>query len=646
MSRNAKKRVFVGDFETTVFEGQIFTEVWASALVELGTEDVHVHSSIAYQWDEILRMKSNCLIYYHNLKFDGEFWLNYLLGEEEYKQAFVVTDEESGDGHFLENKEMPNRSLKYSISAMGQWYSITVKINNKIIEFRDSLKLLPFSVKKIGKSFKTKHQKLEMEYEGFRYAGCEITEEERHYIANDVLVVKEALELMFQEGHTRLTIGSCCLAEYKEIVGKYNFRDMFPELTEYQDEYIRKAYKGGWCYVVDGKQNAMKYGGSTYDVNSLYPSMMHSESGNRYPIGHPHFFSERIPDFCFSDDIYFFIRVKTRFYIKPNKLPFIQIKGSFLYSGNECLKTSDIYDSKTGTYVSKYEDYDGWHEAIPELTLTQTDYALLKDHYDLEDFEIISGCWFHTEIGIFDEYIDKYKKIKTTSKGARREQAKLFLNNLYGKMATGRDSSFKVVFMKEDGSLGYRTVCEMNKEAVYIPVGAAITSYARNFTIRAAQANYYGVDKPGFCYADTDSIHCDLPSDKVKGIKFHPTDFCCWKHETDWDFAVFVRQKTYIEHVVQEDGEPCEPYYLVKCAGMPQSCKDLFVMSMTQDYDEKEIEEKYDNEKIKFIKTKRTIEDFKVGLVVPGKLMPKHIRGGVLLVEGDYEMRPALPKGF
>ena len=218
MSRNAKKRVFVGDFETTVFEGQIFTEVWASALVELGTEDVHIHSSIADQWDEILRMKSNCLIYYHNLKFDGEFWLNYLLGEEEYKQAFVVTDEESGDGHFLENKEMPNRSLKYSISAMGQWYSITVKINNKIIEFRDSLKLLPFSVKKIGKSFKTKHQKLEMEYEGFRYAGCEITEEERHYIANDVLVVKEALELMFQEGHTRLTIGSCCLAEYKEIV--------------------------------------------------------------------------------------------------------------------------------------------------------------------------------------------------------------------------------------------------------------------------------------------------------------------------------------------------------------------------------------------------------------------------------------------
>ena len=72
-----------------------------------------------------------------------------------------------------------------------------IKKNNHFIELRDSLKLLPFSVKRIGESFKTKHKKLEMEYKGFRYAGCEITEEEKKYIANDVLVVKEALEFMF-----------------------------------------------------------------------------------------------------------------------------------------------------------------------------------------------------------------------------------------------------------------------------------------------------------------------------------------------------------------------------------------------------------------------------------------------------------------
>ena len=33
-------RYFVGDFETTVYKGQVNTEVWASAAVELFTEDV------------------------------------------------------------------------------------------------------------------------------------------------------------------------------------------------------------------------------------------------------------------------------------------------------------------------------------------------------------------------------------------------------------------------------------------------------------------------------------------------------------------------------------------------------------------------------------------------------------------------------
>ena len=58
---------------------------------------------------------------------------------------------------------------------------------------------------------KTKHQKLEMEYKGFRYAGCPITDEEKKYIANDVLVVKEALEKMFSDGYNKLTIGACSM---------------------------------------------------------------------------------------------------------------------------------------------------------------------------------------------------------------------------------------------------------------------------------------------------------------------------------------------------------------------------------------------------------------------------------------------------
>ena len=68
-----KPRIFMADFETTVFEGQTFTEVWASAIVELFTEDVSVFNSIDIFFDYIINLKNDLIIYFHNLKFDGEF---------------------------------------------------------------------------------------------------------------------------------------------------------------------------------------------------------------------------------------------------------------------------------------------------------------------------------------------------------------------------------------------------------------------------------------------------------------------------------------------------------------------------------------------------------------------------------------------
>ena len=648
----AKKfRYFSADFETTVYEGQERTEVWAVGCVELFTEDVSIFHSLPDFFTYLVSLDCNLCCYFHNLKFDGAFWLSFLLEDLQLQQALYYFNDETRNEQWIDKKKMLNNTFQYCISDMGQWYSITIKTHNHYIEIRDSLKLLPFSVKRIGESFKTKHKKLEMQYEGFRYAGCNITDEEKSYIANDVLVVKEALEFMFNEGHNKLTIGSCCLAEYKKIMGKDDYNMFFPDLTEVlidgsihkytnADQWIRKSYKGGWCYVVKGKEGQIKKDGTTADVNSLYPSMMSSESGNYYPVGLPTFWvGDYIPDDALKPNRYFFVRVRTKFYIKENYLPFIQIKDNYLYRGTECLMSSDAYDRKTNKYYNQYYNDKGeLCDTYVELTLTQTDYYLFKEHYNLVDFQILDGCWFYAEIGLFDEYIDKYKKIKLESKGAMRELAKLFLNNLYGKMASNTDSSFKLAVLNEENIVTFRSVPANEKQAGYIAVGSAITSYARNFTIRAAQKNYYGVDKRGFIYADTDSIHCDLPAKELKGITVHDRNFCCWKLEASWDIGIFTRQKTYIEHVVAENLEPIEsPYYNVKCAGMPDKCKKLFLKSM-EGYVPKEGDE-YDEDELEFLKTKRTIEDFKLGLVVPGKLLPKRIRGGIVLTPTTYEMR-------
>lgn len=648
-------KTFVADFETTVYDGQESTEVWASAMADMADPDdnVFVFHSIGETLEYIQFLAEDVELYYHNLKFDGNFWLWYLIHELHFKQGYEVIK----DGELLEYimkkpKDIANNEVVYVISDMGQWYTITFKYRGHKVTLKDSLKLLPFSVKKIGKDFKTKHQKLEMEYKGKRYAGCNITTEELQYIKNDVLVMKEALQIMFNEGHNKLTIGSCCLAEFKKIVGRYDWEKDFPRLdyialdpAEYgasnADEYIRKSYKGGWCYLVEGANDRIYKSGTTADVNSLYPSMMHSESGNIYPHGKPCFFKGAPPEKALLPNRYYFIRIRTRFYLKEGKLPFIQIKGNPLYKSTEMLKTSDFKDKKTGKYYKFFYDKNGVkHDSIVELTLTCTDWILMQEHYNLVDLEILDGCWFFARAGMFDEYINKYKQIKMTSKGAQRQIAKLFLNNLYGKLATSPISSFKVAYLKEDESLGYDIQCAEDKDPVYIAAGSAITSYSRNFTIRAAQANFHGADAKGFKYADTDSIHCDLAPEEIKGIRVDDNAFCCWKLESGWDKAIFVRQKTYIEHITQEDRKPIEkPYYNIKAAGMPQACKDLLNISMIGATDTDKEKYKNDEEKLKFITTKRTMKDFKAGLTISGKLIPKCIKGGVVLEESYFTLR-------
>ena len=77
----------MGDFETTVYKGQVNTEVWASACVELFTEDVKIFHSISEQFDYFKSLKQNIIVYYHNLKFDGAFWLSYLMVDLGFQQA-------------------------------------------------------------------------------------------------------------------------------------------------------------------------------------------------------------------------------------------------------------------------------------------------------------------------------------------------------------------------------------------------------------------------------------------------------------------------------------------------------------------------------------------------------------------------------
>lgn len=624
MSRKKRITYWASDFETTVWDEETIkkygheqteTEVWSAASVKLydDTETVMIQQSCRDFVNFTISQPGNNVFYFHNLSFDGSFLIDFLL-----RNGWTWTDKK--------DKDMRSMEFKTSISIMGAWYTIKWKKHKTIVEIRNSLKLIPSSLRKIGESFQTKHQKLDMEYTGDRHAYCEIKPEELEYIKNDVLVLKEALEKMFDLGHDKLTIGSCCMEEFKKGFGKEEYKRYFPDLRDYPIlyndevsnvwEYCHKAYHGGWCYVNPRYKGIPVSYGSVYDVNSLYPSVMHSESGNVYPYGAPTYCYGKI-----SDDIkkatnkFYFIRVRCRFKLKPKKFPWIHIRGNANYKSTENLYTSDVrYKGKYYRYY--YDVNDVRHDTCHEMVFTKPDWELFQETYDIFDLVYIDYVWFWARDGLFDDYINHYKQIKETSTGFLRTLAKLFLNNLYGKFAMSDDSSYKEPYLDDDNVVHFIPHEEHEKNVGYIAVGAAVTSYALNFTIRAAIANY-----ERFLYADTDSNHL-LGNEPPKKMRIHPTAFNAWKCEGEFNLAVYERQKTYAENLIIKDGKRLEkPKLDIKCAGMGSGAKQAFIDSG------------------------KDITEFTVGLeLYDCNLKAKRIKGGILLVNKTFKMRESLDK--
>ena len=566
---------FTADFETcTWLEDE--TYVWAWAICEIGNEDNIKIGNDIDSFMKYVEYESNSTYYFHNLKFDGEFIIHYLLTH--------------GYTYVKNRKERKDKTFTTLISDMGMFYTIEVffKVGNKRLKnakFIDSLKIIPFGVEDIAKAFGLPISKLEIDYKAPRELGHILTEEERDYIKNDVKIVALALNVLFNEGLDRITTASNALSSYKKTHSKSKFENMFPLLSYEIDEDLRKAYKGGFTYLNPIYKEVDTGEGVVLDVNSLYPSVMRYEL---LPVGEPVFYEGKyVEDLTYP---LYVQRITCSFEIKKDKIPTIQIKKSPSFMDNEYLTTSN--------------------NEIVALTLSSVDLELFLEQYDVYDLKYKCGWKFKGMRGIFNEYIDHWTevKIEATKSGNKgmRTLAKLMLNSLYGKFAMSMKAQSKIPYIEDDVIL-YSLGEEETKDGLYLPVGIFITAYARNKTIRTSQAiKTYSIEKYGkdlYCYSDTDSIHCLLSIDELtKFCDIDPVRLGAWKHESTFTKARFVRQKTYLEMI---DGE-----VHITCAGMPKEC-----------YSQVEWDK------------------FKEGFTCSGKLTPKHIKGGVLLVETDFTIK-------
>lgn len=601
--------LLTGDFETIVDPDDCRVWSW-------GISDINDHTFFEWGTDIdsfMLYLRKTCkyevtTIYFHNLKFDGEFILYWL-----FQNGF----------EYVENKkELKTGTFCTLISDMGQWYSIEIcfkRQGKKIqkIKILDSLKILNMSVEQVGKAFCKNHKKLvgTIDYKMKRPVGYQPTDIELAYQREDVQVMAEALHLiLIVNKMNKMTIGSDALADYKNSINKKQFSSWFPKLDDEVDRFIRNSYKGGYVYANPKYSNKDIGEGIVLDVNSLYPSRMYNE---KLPYGVPIYFTGDPYKAITKQYDLFVIRFECAFELKKNHLPTVQIKNNFShYIPTEYIESSD--------------------GAIEVLTMTSVDFELFKDHYDIYNLEFIDGYKFKSQIGMFKNYIDKHMadKVKYKAEGNKGQTqiAKLFLNSLYGKFALKPVVKGKYpVYDEVNNKISYKLTEPENRGGIYIPVGTFITAYARNLTIRAAQKCY---DR--FLYADTDSLHL-IGKEYPEGLEIDPLKLGAWDHELTFFRSRYIRSKCYIEDTnnpllyetelkwnssliedekerkkLKEERKNWYDYADLKitCAGMPKAC---------------------------YINV--TYENFVKGSSFDGKLQFKHVPNGICPIDGEFTIK-------
>ena len=581
-------RKFTADFETNVDENDC--RVWAYAICEVDDPSNFIYGN---NIDDFINWcankKENYLVWFHNLKYDGEYIVSWLL--------------HNGYECIKDKKDRNDKSFTCLISDMGQWYSIEIFFDTKNkkhinkVTIYDSLKILNFSVEQIAKDFNLPIQKLTIDYKEKREVGHLLTEQEINYIRNDVEIMARALKIMFQEDLTKMTIGSDALSNYKKI--NKNFNKYFPTLPFEIDKDIRRSYKGGFTYLNDIYKGQETGAGIVFDKNSMYPAKMMYE---KMPFGDPIFFDGK-----YEEDMLYPLYVQTLsciFELKDGMLPTIQIKNNLSFIPNEYVKSSD------GDIVT--------------LTLTNIDLEMFLQHYNVYELEYHSGWKFRAIKGLFTEYIDYWtdKKIqaKKDNNGAMYRISKLMLNSLYGKYGLNPIVRSKFPYLDDDGVVKYGMYESEIRDSIYLPIATFITSYARRDIIESSQKiRDYSMKKYGkdlYVYSDTDSIHCLLDEEKdiddLKQIlEIDDYKLGAWKLESKFKKGKYLRQKCYIELDYNEKLN-------VTVAGLPKKIGDLIT---------------FDNFKVGFTTENIDTNDDRK------KLTYKHVKGGVLLVETDFTIK-------
>lgn len=547
-------------------------------------------------------------VFTHNLKFDGDFIIYWLLKD--------------GIGSI---KNEIRENVLYSFSACWDGIEIT---------FRDSLKIFPQSAEKIGELYGIPKLLGEWDYNKYRdkEGTTPVSEQEWAYVDHDVMIISRALADYRSQGYVENTQAAIAYNDRlrrtypkfrKTLARSLKDKDYDQYITSFPREitplpfelhkHLLLAYFGGISYLNPRYACRDLRNVWSYDVHSMYPDKMRNAW---LPVGKPLIVENptqeealrmiRTYKCVIADVTHLTIRLKS-----PDSFPVLMFPTLGL--------TSVRMEGK----IIKCEDEDA--------VLTGLDIRMMLEEYTVESMEITRIYFFQAKKGHYAEFVDYWMNIKTeadrvindpsstpeeiSAARTRRALAKVMMNASYGKDGTKLLREVKSTYYDpETDLLECINDVELADIEYYLPSAIFICATARWQLWSAVR-----LVREYFVYCDTDSIKVTEEGAKIleASPEFHIDEYelGAWGFEGIYETARFVRQKTY-SYTQRKKGK-LERHYVV--CGAPDG-----------------------------IKKKMKIDDFLPGMKITvdelhesglqGRLLPVRVRGGVILEETGFQI--------
>lgn len=451
-------------------------------------------------WLHTEQILNGYTLYAHN---GGKFDVNLLISE------------------VLLKKDSPYRIVgKNSTELNGSWINFTIRDKDSrknIIHFKDSMKVLPGSLKTLCEEFDVEHKKLTetVDHNEITLQNYSTFPEIKKYLTHDVFGLLEIMDkfskdvfLAFEVDITKCHTGAS-LSKTVFFTHYYDIRRApIYTLSEDNDRFIRASYFGGRVEAFKiGPINKCYY----YDFTSLYPYV----GCLALPYGKP--IRIKFDDNCSKLDKHFFGFVEC--YVRTtdsNKVPLHAVK-----SDNKLI----------------FPVFKNW---------TKIKIFTEEIRYDQYEYKFLEGIKFKRYRLCKKYFMDGFKnkaKYKKLGKITMTQIYKIILNSGYGFFGIrtkGRDGVMImnktdnkwIKYLNEGKLISFAEYENCNVARVQkdlditdfnVGIAAAISSYARQKTTQLIQdiknvgGNVY--------YCDTDSVICDI------NIELHET----LQNKYQWD---------------------------------------------------------------------------------------------------------------